>query len=220
MSGSNLYCYSFERDAGMMEKTKYRSLLSTPERNIFSHAFIEMFKEGVIVISQKLQPLYINLKAKAICQQIWHCNYLSDSLPSVISEISDRIINTLSCEDRILVIDYQVSEEQIIRMRVNYLNVEVETEANLNTTDYPWLLIFLEDRSQILQEELKIQQKKYNLTNRETEIMRLLSQTYSYQDIAQKMQLSLNTVKFHIKNIYAKKREMLASHKIYFELER
>ena len=45
---------------------------------------------------------------------------------------------------------------------------------------------------------------KNKLTKREFEILKLVSQGFNNQDIAEKLFISLNTVKFHLKNIYDK----------------
>ncbi|MBW2370253.1 MAG: helix-turn-helix transcriptional regulator, partial [Deltaproteobacteria bacterium] len=42
------------------------------------------------------------------------------------------------------------------------------------------------------------------LTSREIEILKLLSSGYTYAGIAEKTFVSLNTVKYHMKNIYGK----------------
>jgi DNA-binding CsgD family transcriptional regulator len=134
-----------------------------------------------------------------------------------MSDIYHRLCRNFSLEDKEFVIDYQVSDEQIVRIRASYLAVELNDRLNVaagvpatNAPDNrPCLLLFLEDRAAILQEELRIEQKKYGLSDRKTEILKLLSQAYSYQDIAQKLQISLNTVKFHVKNINGKKRGSL-----------
>jgi ATP/maltotriose-dependent transcriptional regulator MalT len=46
--------------------------------------------------------------------------------------------------------------------------------------------------------------EKYDLTQRETEVILLISQGMSNADIADKIFVSSNTVKYHIKNIYLK----------------
>jgi hypothetical protein len=51
---------------------------------------IELIKEGVILVTQNLQPVYLNSKAREICQQLWQTNRHSDSLPPVISDIYDQ----------------------------------------------------------------------------------------------------------------------------------
>ncbi len=68
------------------------------------------------------------------------------------------------------------------------------------------MVVFLENCDEVLQEDLRVQQKKYDLTERESEIWRLLRKEHSYQEIAEILQISLNTVKTHVKNIYAKRR--------------
>ncbi len=50
-----------------------------------------------------------------------------------------------------------------------------------------------------------MEQKQYGLTDREAEVYKLLSQSHTYQDIANILYISLNTVRFHVKNINLKK---------------
>lgn len=175
-----------------------------------------------MVISHNLQPVYLNLKAQEICQQLWHGDRTNSC--SAISDIYYRLCRNFSSEDKEFVMDYQISDEQTIRIRASYLTAELDDRLNLasnipvgtNQDNRPWLLLFLEDRAAILAEELRLEQKKYGLSDRETEILKLLSQAYSYQDIAQKLQISLNTVKFHVKNINGKKRIVLDPETSYF----
>jgi hypothetical protein len=170
-----------------------------------------MIKEGVMVISHNLQPVYLNLKAREICQKLWNGNYHSDTLPPVIADIYHRSIRNFSAEDSVLIMDCRAGE-QTIRIRACNLILEVD-ELNQSSSERPWLLVFLEDRNANLQEELQIEQKKYDLTDRETQILNLLLQAYTYQEIVKTLQISLNTVKFHVKNINAKKRSCLESEK-------
>ena len=44
------------------------------------------------------------------------------------------------------------------------------------------------------------------LTSRELEILEILSQGHSNREIASKFEISTNTVKFHLKNLYEKVR--------------
>ncbi|MDZ7960288.1 MAG: LuxR C-terminal-related transcriptional regulator [Aulosira sp. DedQUE10] len=158
-----------------------------------------------MIISQNLQPIYLNIKAREICERLWNSNHHSDSLPPVISNIYRQMNNNFSSQDRVFIMDYQIAGKQTIRIRACYIPLEFDDDFNMNPANHPWLLVLLEDRDAILQEELRIEQKKYNLTERELEVFRLLSQSYSYQEIAKKLQVSLNTVKFHVKNINLKK---------------
>jgi LuxR family maltose regulon positive regulatory protein len=42
------------------------------------------------------------------------------------------------------------------------------------------------------------------LSDRELEVLRLLAAGQSYKEIGQQLHLSLNTVQFHVKNVYGK----------------
>lgn len=46
--------------------------------------------------------------------------------------------------------------------------------------------------------------RKFNLSSRETEVLELLAEGFSNQEIAEKLFISLSTVKSHISNIYTK----------------
>lgn len=192
-------------------KPNYLSSFS-PDLNELKSLLIDLIQEGVMFVSQNLKPVYLNSKAREICQQLWLNKHYSDNLPPVIADIYYRLTKNSSSKHKEVVIEYQINEEQTIRIRASQFIFGVE--------DRPWLLVFLEDRSASLQEELWIEQKRYDLTERETQILNLLSKTYTYQEIAEALQISLNTVKFHAKNIYAKKRSCLEQKKLYFEVDK
>lgn len=177
----------------------------------FQSSLVESIREGMLLISDTLQPIYLNLKAKEICHQFWSSNLPGTQLPLVLSDISHQLFKGLSSENEPLILDHQVTAEQTIRIRACLFTHKFDQEVREPVYDYDrqYILILLEDRNATLAEELRIEQKKYDLTERETQILCLLSKAYSYQDIAKVLHISLNTVKFHIKNIHSKKRAYL-----------
>ncbi len=196
-------------------KQIYTNVLS--EFDAVQGVVIELVKEGVIILSRSLQPIHLNQKAKDICQQLWNGHCFSDKLPPVISELLNWLSKNSSLKGEIFVMDYQLTEEQIIRIRACLL--EFNYEPNIASRDRPWLLLFLEDRKAVLQDELQIEQKKYNLTDRELEVLSLLSQSFSYQEIANRLRVSLNTIKFHVKKINLKK-QSYSKQKIIFKIDK
>lgn len=46
--------------------------------------------------------------------------------------------------------------------------------------------------------------RRYDLTDRELQVLELLAQHYSNPEIAGRMEISRNTVKFHLKNLFGK----------------
>jgi hypothetical protein len=168
-------------------------------------ALAESLREGVMVISRHVKPLYMNQQAKEINQKLSVGDRHLSILPLEISEICYRLIRHGNADRQPIVIECLTSEQQTIRIRASWVNLGA-ADANLPVSENQYILIFLENRCQILQEDLQFEQQKYQLTDREIEIWSLLRQEYSYQDIAEKLHISLNTVKTHVKNIYAKKR--------------
>ncbi|MCL1466762.1 helix-turn-helix transcriptional regulator [Argonema galeatum] len=162
-------------------------------------ALAESLREGVMVISRNTKPMYVNQQAKEICQKLALIDRHSASIPAVISEICHRLIRNGNSDATPLMLECETAEEETIRIRASWLNLGLGDASQ-------YILVFLENRNQLLQEEIQFEQQKYQLTDREMEIWSLLRQDYSYQDIAKTLQITLNTVKTHVKNIYAKKR--------------
>ncbi|MEM9218069.1 MAG: LuxR C-terminal-related transcriptional regulator [Cyanobacteria bacterium P01_F01_bin.150] len=72
-----------------------------------------------------------------------------------------------------------------------------------------YILITMEDCDQSIQHLARADKKRYRLTARETEIWHMRLRGQSYRDIADHLVISPNTVKKHLKNILAKRREVL-----------
>lgn len=163
-------------------------------------ALAEALREGVMVISRHIKPMYVNQQAKEICQKLGDSNRYFGNLPLAISEVCHRLIKKGNSVNSPLIVECQTNQGESIRMRASWLNLPCNDDSN------QYIIVFLENRDRILQEELQFEQQKYQLTDREMEIWSLLRQDYSYQEIAGTLHISLNTVKTHVKNIYAKKR--------------
>jgi DNA-binding CsgD family transcriptional regulator len=192
---------------------------SLSESTDFQKILMNFIKEGVLILTGQSKLFYLNLKARKICRQMEKSGAPSGEIPTVVANLSHQFNQHGGYEDKVLITEYQLAENQRIRIRACKLPEDWPHNFEEMESDRPHLLIFLEDLTANLQENLKIEQQKYNLTDREIEIWQLLLQTYSYQDIAKSLQISLNTVKFHVKNIYAKKRSSYEEeHITYFDL--
>lgn len=187
---------------------------SVPNVEMLLGALLESLPQGIIVVSRDIKPIYLNTKASALCQLLMEGDRRLVGLPLAVSEICHRLIKGGSSEDRPLVIECQTSQGQMIRIQANWLAVGSQIPANFSASDCQPILVTLENCTEALQEELRIEQKKYDLTERETEIWTLLRQEYTYQEIAEALRISLNTVKTHVKNVYAKKRSCQGQEKV------
>lgn len=180
-------------------------------------SLLESLPQGVVVLSRGLQPVYFNQKAKE-CAQLLGAGV--PELPSVISEVCHRLLRQ-SGADRPIVVECQVARNETLRISARWLAAfqpgqGCEVRHSQPKDDRPtYILVFLENCTEALRQELHIEQQKYDLTDRESEVWVLLRQEYSYQEIAKLLQISLNTVKTHVKNVYAKKRSCMDREKFW-----
>ncbi|MFB2981095.1 LuxR C-terminal-related transcriptional regulator [Microseira sp. BLCC-F43] len=165
----------------------------------------ESLREGLMIISRNVKPVYVNRQAKELCQTLAENDPSWAGLPEVVSEICHKLIKNGNGSDQPVILECQAAGGQTIRVRASWLNSYASDDSR-GTGRAQYILVFLENRNEILQEELQFEQQKYQFTDREMEIWSLLRQDYSYQEIAATLHISLNTVKTHVKNIYAKKR--------------
>lgn len=153
-------------------------------------AVIESFVDGIFILTTQGELVHANERARCICQ---------GKIPPEIR----RICNSLS-ESRQLFPNQNISieseintqSEAKIRVRARWL------QANESYNDY--VIVTLEDRNQTNQSMAISEAKKYALTEREAQVWQLRRANYSYQEIAEELYITINTVKKHLKNIYAK----------------
>ena len=194
-----------------------RSEENTPLESFDSEALwsrlVESMPEGAIVLAQTLRPVYTSSKAQRLCQQLSSEEGHQASLLDVVIEICHRLLKTES-ENKSLVAEYQGLQGRNVRLWASWLSTRA-LSSNLSS-DQPYILVLLEDCDEALKEDLWIDRQKYDLTDREAEIWMLLRQEYTYQEIADILQISLNTVKTHVKNVYAKRRSVAGQGRIWY----
>ncbi|PSB31822.1 helix-turn-helix transcriptional regulator [Stenomitos frigidus] len=203
-----------------LQKSANTPLSEAGTLNLIRSSLLESLNQGVIVTSRSMQPLYWNSKARVLCQHLTGSEFPPLELPAAVSEVCHRLMREEPVGDRPFVMECQAAAGQTIRISARWLDLTAQRDnviphaavsGSLQAPEFgrqrqPYMLVLLENCNDLLQEELRIERKKYDLTEREAEVWMLLRQDYSYQDIAKMLQISLNTVKTHVKNVYAKKR--------------
>ena len=165
------------------------------------------------MVAQTLQPLYTSLKAKRLCQQLSSEVVHGAVLLDVVIEACHRLIKAES-ETRSLIAEYQGLQGHSVRVWASWLSMGAISSNS--KSDQPYMLVLLEDCDEALKENLWVDRQKYDLTEREAEIWTLLRQEYTYQEIADILQISLNTVKTHVKNVYTKRRSVVGGGRIWY----
>lgn len=157
---------------------------------------------GVMVLTDLLKLVYCNEQAKALCDRLQR----DSAVPDLVRELCQRLMAEEVVMPEPLIMEYQGTADQFFRLQVKWMN----------SSGKALLVVFLEDCHMLLQDELKIEQAKYDLTVREAEVWCLLRQRYSYQEISDLLKITLNTVKTHAKNIYAKRKNSSDEQEIWY----
>ncbi|MBW4636115.1 MAG: helix-turn-helix transcriptional regulator [Iphinoe sp. HA4291-MV1] len=167
-------------------------------------AVVESFVDGILILTTEGELLHTNECARQFCRQLLP----EGSSPSAIPEEVWRVYQSL------------IDSRELFPKEKFFIESELETDRGvklrirarwlpLATSEQNFVLVILEDRSQMSQSMALCDAKKYGLTNREAEVWLLRRANLSYKEIAQQLYITINTVKKHLKNIYAKQQEIL-----------
>ena len=159
---------------------------------------VDNLEDGVLILTETGELVHSNASAYNICSQINPYSFNENVVPSVIwNRCKSLIKNQSKCENSTKWSeDIVINQSFIFRLRVRQFNLEL--------SEKPLLLITIENRYESLKNAALSEAYKYHLTQRETEIWSLYRATSSYKQIADKLFITVNTVKKHIKNIRAK----------------
>lgn len=178
---------------------------SSPSTKEFFHAVMEGFLDGVMVLTQQGEFFHVNQRALELCNLLGtEACQKPESLPPCLWSVCEQLIEGRDVfPDHNLVLTQTLGciERRSVRVRVQWL--ELDTEADL------LLLVMLEDQTETAKAAALLDSVRFGLTSRETEVWILRSINYSYEEVAAELFITLNTVKRHLKSIYAKRREVL-----------
>ncbi|MCY7284861.1 MAG: LuxR C-terminal-related transcriptional regulator [Cyanobacteria bacterium CAN_BIN43] len=168
-------------------------------------AVIEGFIDGILIVTPKGEVLEANSRARELCQ---HLSPPGQNLPSPIWQVCEALIESqkLFPGQRIMPEAEGIIGDVNLRIRVRWMNQNLEDQEN-SCQEFSCLIVTLEDRQQTLHNLAIADTQKYDLTTREAEIWQMRLQGQSYQAIASELYITQNTVKKHVKNILAKRRD-------------
>lgn len=167
-------------------------------------AIIEGFIDGVLILNQQGTWVHANECALQICHQLSPCTSPKNSVPQEIWRVCESLIDSRELfpgQKIIIESEINTNDLAVFRIRVRWLKLE--------ESEHPYLLVTMEDRHQSTQNTVIVDAKKYGFTPREAQIWLLRRTNHSYKEIAGQLYITLNTVKKHMKNIYAKQQANL-----------
>lgn len=181
----------------------------TPQHAMLS-TVLEGFADGILMLTVTGDCIHSNQRAQKICRQL--CQTEAEGLPSTPFKVPKSLWAICECliESRslfpgqplVLTKTLTDARGRAIRVRVQWLV--------LHGSDETCLLMMLEDQTYTAQLAALLESRQFNLTDRETQVWILRKADYSYDAIASKLFITTNTVKRHLKSIYAKRKQVLA----------
>lgn len=165
---------------------------------------IESFMDGILILNDLGEWIHANQSARRLCRQLTQCTTPLPLVPQEIWRVCELLIK--SCEapnpPSVLESEIIIPGAASIRLRVRWLDA-IAAHQSL-------LLVTLEDQQQTILNRAIAETQKYHLTPRESEVWLLHQNNYSYKEIAAQLYITLNTVKRHMKSIYAKQKTVMS----------
>lgn len=162
---------------------------------------LESFSDGVLLLTTQGECLHINQQGRRLCRLL----NAAGGVPSEVWALCSKLIEgrTLLPDVNLVLSDTATAAEGATPLAIRAQWIE------LGDYDEPCVLVMLEDQAQTAKVSALLESRQFNLTARETEVWLLRKANYTYEEIASRLYIALNTVKRHLKSIYAKRKQVL-----------
>ncbi|WP_197064757.1 helix-turn-helix transcriptional regulator [Leptolyngbya sp. KIOST-1] len=173
----------------------------TPNQPLLS-AVLEGFVDGILVLAEDGRCVHSNQKGKTLCRDLSDPKRPGD-LPTCLKTMSKHLLESRELYPETLLVltqEFTSRSGHQIRARVQWLDCPA--------TPGSYLLVSLENKTRLAQSSALLEAVQYNLTPREQAVWVLRRANRSYEEIAKELYITINTVKRHLKSIYAKRKDV------------
>jgi DNA-binding CsgD family transcriptional regulator len=170
---------------------------------LMAQEMVEEFVDGILILSERCEVIYANHAALHITHLLSQGAALTQKLPQPLWRLFSALVESRSLfPDHVLVLEDEVATPDVsVRLRSRWLDL-----PGLNA---PSVVVTLEDRQQSVTNLAMTEARQYNLTPRETQVWLLKRANRTYKAIAAELHIAHETVRKHLKNIYAKRQAMM-----------
>lgn len=171
-------------------------------------AVMEGYLDGIVLLTELGGWVHANAIARRLCAQLAPDSMQPNSVPKEIWRVCESLIESRQLyPDQKLVLESEVVTPTGTPLRIRARWLEPLLPFGQAAASDRYLLVVLEDRSQTIQNLVLSHAYKYGFTQRQTEVWALQQAGCSYQRIAARLYITINTVKKHIKDVRAKMQE-------------
>lgn len=177
-----------------------QSIQETPDLPLLS-AVLEGFIDGILVLSEDGTCVHSNQKGRSLCRDLGDGDD-STPLPACLRTMQKHLQESREFyPETLLVLTQEFTSQagQQIRARIQWLEFPAMPDA--------YLLLSLENKTRSAHASALLEAVQYNLTPRERAVWVLRRANRTYDEIAQELYITVNTVKRHLKSIYAKRKD-------------
>ncbi len=177
--------------------------LAAPSFNLTSAALLQGILEGlldgVLILTDRGEWVYSNQDAQRICQQIQPQLRSHPTVPAALWRLCQPFIASRAYPHHPSMLESELHlPTGMIRVRLRWLSFEAGHP--------PYLAVLLEDQQLSQRRRAIAEAQRFGLTPRQAEVWLLRRSGYSYRDIATQLYISIDTVKRHLKDIYARQK--------------
>jgi hypothetical protein len=158
--------------------------------------------DGVAIFDHQLKLVYSNNLGHLILEQLSQFSSLDKGIPEEIQSICKWMHECRICfhqQKWVMSFKIVITPLKLFQVHAKWIKIKTAPED--------FLLLRMEDQNQFFRDAAIEEAKRYGFTIREQEVWLLHRQGYTYKEIAQKLDITPNTVKKHMKSILSKQRE-------------
>ncbi len=163
---------------------------------------LEGMPDGILIVSEHGRILQSNYLGRRLCEQLIDKPTPVDAVPKAIHRLCEALLDSLetfangAMPNFLIEEDVQTKDSVAIRVRVRWLSQDPDDLR---------IIVVLENRFQTAQVRAIAEGQRYGLTEREAEVWQYRCIGYTYKQISEHLFITVDTVKKHIKSIYAKR---------------
>lgn len=174
----------------------------------FLEGFLEAFSEGILVFDLSGALLYVNEAAHGLFEQTIVTSEQQRLLERQIQALSRLMIEQptdhVKAQTSLDEVPLRSMEAEVIVTLDIQLRIHVRRfQMCTHSAEMVW--VRLEDRQQLSRARALLESRWYGLSVREGEVWQLRQAGFTYAEVAQKLFITVNTVKKHVRNILAKR---------------